>query len=541
MHAFLRSAFIGLLPAFFLSVFLNDAVGEEQFQVTLRFQQPADDSGERFHRLTEPRNLRGDATAVIVCDMWDSHHGYHAALRTAELGEPINGFVTEARNRGAIVIHAPSGCMEPYAEHPARRRAVAAPKAEQFPEDIAKWCHQIPAEEQAVYPIDQSAGGEDDSDEEKAAWQAVLKREGRDVRHPWRRQIDSIEIDASKDFISDDGKEIWSILTAAGVENVILVGVHTNMCVLGRPFGLRRMVSAGMNTLLVRDLTDTMYDPRAWPYVSHFTGTDLIIDHIERHVCPTITSDQITGGTPFRFAADRRPDVVIVIAEDEYRTEQTLPKWAMEKLGKDYRVSYCFGEADPRGDIVGLEALENADLMLVSVRRRGLRPESLAHVRRFVAAGKPVVGIRTSSHAFALRGEAPDGVAQWPEFDAEVFGGNYHNHYPNSLQCIVTVAEDVPEKYADLVAPFRDEPFKSGGSLYRTSPLAANTQLLLLGSVPDQPAEPAAWTFRRADGGRSFYTSLGHVDDFAQPEFQELLATAVESLIGAESAEQSKP
>jgi len=80
--------------------------------------------------------------------------------------------------------------------------------------------------------------------------------------------------------------------------------VHTNMCVLGRPFGLRQMVKNGKNAVLVRDMTDTMYNPRSAPFVTHFRGTELIIEHIEKFVCPTITSDQLIGGKVFRFKGD---------------------------------------------------------------------------------------------------------------------------------------------------------------------------------------------------------------------------------------------
>ena len=99
-------------------------------------------------------------------------------------------------------------------------------------------------------------------------------------------------------------------MEAEGIKNVILVGVHTNMCVLGRPFGLRRLASNAKNVVLCRDLTDTMYNPDMWPYVSHFEGTDLIIEHIEKWVCPTITSDQLLGDEPFRFENDTRTHAV---------------------------------------------------------------------------------------------------------------------------------------------------------------------------------------------------------------------------------------
>jgi len=61
------------------------------------------------------------------------------------------------------------------------------------------------------------------------------------------------------------------------------------------------MAKNGKNVALVRDLTDTMYNPERWPNVSHFQGTELIVEHIEKFVCPTITSEQIAGGDPFRF------------------------------------------------------------------------------------------------------------------------------------------------------------------------------------------------------------------------------------------------
>jgi len=62
----------------------------------------------------------------------------------------------------------------------------------------------------------------------------------------------------------------------------------------------------GKNVVLMRDMTDTMYNPRRWPYVDHFTANDLIVSHIERYVCPTITSNQLIGGKPFRFRSDNR-------------------------------------------------------------------------------------------------------------------------------------------------------------------------------------------------------------------------------------------
>lgn len=245
-------------------------------------------------------------TAVIVCDVWDYHHCLNAVRRLEEFAPRLDAVLAKMRARGATIIHAPSDCMAAYENHPARLRALTVPQANPLPKDIQHWCSQIPSEAAAVYPIDQSDGGEDDDPTEHAAWAAKLTAMGRKPGTPWLAQSPLIAIDAERDYITDRGDEVWSILKARGIERVILTGVHTNMCVLGRPFGLRQMVRNGMPVVLMRDLTDSMYNPRQWPYVDHFTGHDRVIAHVERYVCPTITSDQILGGEPFRSKFDRR-------------------------------------------------------------------------------------------------------------------------------------------------------------------------------------------------------------------------------------------
>src|SRR5207253_10096983 len=152
----------------------------------------------------------------------------------------------------------------------------------------------------------------------------------------WLKENEILKI-ADADVVSDSGVEIWNLLEQRGIQNVILVGVHTNMCVLGRPFGLRQLAENGKNVVLMRDMTDTMYNPSRWPFVSHFRGTDLIVEHVEKFVCPTITSDQVLGGKPFRFKDDVRPVVVLALSEDEYKTKETVPAFVRdvveERLG----------------------------------------------------------------------------------------------------------------------------------------------------------------------------------------------------------------
>ena len=238
-------------------------------------------------------------TTLIICDMWDDHWCKSAARRVAEMAGPLNEVVQQARARGVFIIHAPSTCTAFYKDTPQRRRAQNAPFAKtpmplaESPRWGTAWCWTDPKHE-AVLPID-------DSDMGCSCVGAKCP-----IREAWTRQIATIEI-APEDAITDNGQETWNLLAERGITNVILCGVHLNMCVLGRPFAIRQQVYLGRNVALMRDMTDTMYNPERPPGVDHFTGTDLVIAHVERHWCPSFTSSDITGQPAFRFKEDRRP------------------------------------------------------------------------------------------------------------------------------------------------------------------------------------------------------------------------------------------
>lgn len=281
-----------------------------------------------------PVAWKAEETAIIVCDVWDYHHSINAVRRLTEMLPRMNALLTAAREHGSIIIHAPSDCMPAYETHAARMRVSQIPISK-LPENIASWCSRIPAEENQFngYPIDQSDGGEDDDPQENRTWSHQLESLGRNPNMPWKAQSPAIDIDAEQDYISDRGDEVWSILQHRKIQHVLMVGGYTNMCVLGRPFGLRQMVQQKMDVALVRDLTDCMYNPQRWPYVDHFTGNDLVISYVERCVCPTITSDQILGGAPLRFKGDQRQnrDIIAVMA--------TRPReWEIQRLASESTV-----------------------------------------------------------------------------------------------------------------------------------------------------------------------------------------------------------
>jgi putative membrane-bound dehydrogenase-like protein len=221
-------------------------------------------------------------TAIIICDMWDDHYCKLAAQRVANMVPKMNRVLTAARDRGVQIIHAPSDTMYLYAGTPHRRRMQQA-RPIKPPVPIQNLCNRDEKSE-PLLPIDTSKCACDDP---------VV---GPYVRR-YSRQHPGLDI-IGYDGVSDSGEEIYNFCRQEGIKNVVLMGVHTNMCVLARSFGIRQLVRLGMNVALARDLTDALYDPRQPPHVSHARGTEMVIEHIEQYCCPSIASQDLTAVVP---------------------------------------------------------------------------------------------------------------------------------------------------------------------------------------------------------------------------------------------------
>ena len=217
-------------------------------------------------------------TAIIVCDMWDDHHCKIAAQRVGVMAPRMNQVLTAARDCGVMIIHAPSDTMKFYAETPYRARMQAAKPAEP-PVPIERRCDVDPSREPPLLPVDKKLDCDDPTPGPPGPQHS--------------RQNAAIDI-IGFDGISDGGKEIYNFCEQEGIKNIVLMGVHTNYCVLTRSFGIRQMVRLGRNVVLARDLTDALYDPREPPHVSHARGTELVVEHIERYWCPSILSADLT-------------------------------------------------------------------------------------------------------------------------------------------------------------------------------------------------------------------------------------------------------
>ncbi|OAI48321.1 hypothetical protein AYO44_07385 [Planctomycetaceae bacterium SCGC AG-212-F19] len=221
-------------------------------------------------------------TAIIVCDMWDDHHCKLAAQRVGVMAPRMNQVLSAARDRGVMIIHAPSETMNIYAGGLYRKRMEQAKPAKP-PVPIERRCDRDPKNEPRTLPEDTNL----DCDDPHLG--VVVRRHTRQ-----HAGLDIIGFDG----ISDSGQEIYNFCEQEGIKNIVLMGVHTNYCVVARPFGIRQMLRLGKNVVLARDLTDALYDPRQPPYVSHARGTEIVVEHIERYLCPSILGADLTQVVP---------------------------------------------------------------------------------------------------------------------------------------------------------------------------------------------------------------------------------------------------
>jgi type 1 glutamine amidotransferase len=233
------------------------------------------------------------------------------------------------------------------------------------------------------------------------------------------------------------------------------------------------------------------------------------------------------------FAAepDGKSHIIFLVGDSEYQTSETVPAWAKAEVEpKGIRCTFLIDDPKKPFDFPQLAELKNADAFFVCIRRRGIPPAQLAAIRAFAESGKPVIGMRTGSHAFAPKTLAP-GEAEWPTFDRDILGGWYQNHYgkgPATIVRIAPAAAEHPILRGLLATEMRFE-----SHLYKCRELAATTTVLLSGVVDGMPdaKEPVAW-LNIGEKRKAFYTSLGSPEDFAKADFRRLLTNATLWMVG---------
>jgi len=234
----------------------------------------------------------------------------------------------------------------------------------------------------------------------------------------------------------------------------------------------------------------------------------------------------------------KKPLVVFVTGDHEYSSEATMPLIAAE-LEKNYGMRTVVLKSSPdyksEENIPGLEVLKEADLAVFFLRWRRLPEDQVKYIDEYLKSGKPVMGFRTSTHAFNYPAGHP--LEKWNAFGEFALGAppgwgkGGHTHYGHNSTTDVSV---IPAQAKHPVLTGVPNNFHAASWLYHVLPhypVKGSTWLLMGKSVnPDKAAieNPVAWTWKTAAGGKVFMTTLGHPADFNEEGFQRLVINAVQ-------------
>lgn len=228
-------------------------------------------------------------------------------------------------------------------------------------------------------------------------------------------------------------------------------------------------------------------------------------------------------------AKNDAPHIVFLISEDpdNYEAHETIPAFA-ERLRDEHhlKVTVVKGEGPREGyRFPNLEVVSSADLLVVFCRRLALSHAQMDILKKYLKAGKPLVGLRTANHAFSVRGQVQPGFEDWWDFVPEILGcenKGYGPVAPGTEVSVVTSARKHP-----ILKGVRPSQWHSNGNVYLVAPLLDADANVLLRGTAENKTEPIAWTRITKDNSRIFYTSLGYPDDFTMAPFQRLLVNGI--------------
>ncbi|OHB78472.1 MAG: hypothetical protein A2Z25_21240 [Planctomycetes bacterium RBG_16_55_9] len=256
--------------------------------------------------------------------------------------------------------------------------------------------------------------------------------------------------------------------------------------------------------------------------------------------------------------------IVLLAGDEEYRSEDSMPQLAkILAVRHGFKCTVLFainketGEIDPQtlDNIPGLQALETADLMVMFLRFRELPDEQMKYIIDYTNSGKPIVGLRTSTHAFFYRKnmDSPYAKYNWQNkefqggYGRQVFGETWINHYGAHQK----------ESTRGLIAEgMESHPIVKGidgiwgeSDVYAVTTLTSDSKPLIMGQVlsgmnpadepnPDKKLVPVAWTKtytgEKGKTSRIFTTTMGHSFDFKNEGFRRLMVNACYWALGME-------
>ena len=263
--------------------------------------------------------------------------------------------------------------------------------------------------------------------------------------------------------------------------------------------------------------------------------------------------------------------IVLISGDEEYRSEEALPQ-----LGKILAVHHGFkctvlfamdddGTINPnnRGNIPGLESLKDADLMIIATRFRDLKDEQMKHIDDYLKTGKPVIGMRTATHGFNIKGNKAyahygNGYngpkKEWKDgFGRLVLGEKWISHHGGHKRestggIVAEGAKDHP-----ITRGIKDRDVWGDTDVYGVRlPLPGDSQPVILGAVlkgmkvddppvdgkKNDPMMPVAWTksYQLPDGekGQVFTTTMGSASDLVSEGTRRMLVNGAYWCVGLE-------
>ncbi|MDA7632341.1 hypothetical protein N8778_05895, partial [Verrucomicrobia bacterium] len=235
--------------------------------LTLKLQQRDPETGQIKIETEEINPLK---VGVIAVDVWNYHWCKTATMRVDAIVPRMNKALEAVRDLGMTVMLCPSDVVDNYVGYPQRERIFALPEVT-VPKVYDVTCPPVP-----------DAGG------------CACDRERCAVNYGWDGMHPDLRI-GKHDLMPDTQAEVYAICKQYGLTHLIYVGFHTQVCLLGKPMGLRAMKSAGLQCVLARDMTDAHpgYDP-----ARKFTpdlNTAQVVEHFEKHLASTIhLQDELT-------------------------------------------------------------------------------------------------------------------------------------------------------------------------------------------------------------------------------------------------------
>ena len=258
-------------------------------------------------------------------------------------------------------------------------------------------------------------------------------------------------------------------------------------------------------------------------------------------------------------STDDPPLVVLIAGDEEYRSEETLPMLA-SILRRDHgfktRILFSLdeeGRVDPErlDHIPGTEILAKADLMVLFTRFRALPDRQVEPILEYARSGRPIVGIRTATHAFRYPEDHPRAAALNDDWPQQVLGQRWITHHGHFDEGAAPLTIVTPEG-TDHPSMRGVGPFDAYSWLYHVDgggdALPAEAERLMAGRAVKSAhgessrfprSNPVTWAIERDDPElprRVFFTTLGHPYDFRSEDARRMLVQGVLWSLGREDS-----